>query len=59
MNENSCPPLPLRTGMAQYGLRDMKPVSCPPARFLGDINKIAEMTQLQVDLSAHKPFLWL
>src|SRR5215469_14825290 len=32
---------------AQCGLRDMKPMSRPPqARFLGDSNKIAEMTQL-------------
>ena len=33
--------------LAQCGLRDMKPVSCPPqARFLGDPNKIAKVTQL-------------
>jgi hypothetical protein len=33
--------------LTQCGLRDMKPVSCPPkARFLGDRNKIAEVTQL-------------
>jgi hypothetical protein len=30
---------------AQCGLRDMKPMSCPPqARLLGDSNKIAKVT---------------
>jgi hypothetical protein len=35
--------------LAQRGLRDMKPVSRSAyAQFLGDSNKIAEMTQLHI-----------
>jgi hypothetical protein len=44
--------------LAQRGLRDMQPVSRPSyAQFLGDSNKITEMTQLHNPRMPYKLFL--